>query len=67
MHKLLLNPVFDHYPELPVVEKDGVEFTILVGEFLNTTSPVSVYTRAVRSGLKRNRKHQNPFNTQSKL
>ena len=42
--KINMAPQFDHYPELPVVEKDGVEFTILVGEFLNTTSPVKVHT-----------------------
>lgn len=42
--QIAVEPRFDHYPELPVVEKDGVEFTVLVGEFLNTTSPVSVYT-----------------------
>jgi len=42
--QIAVEPRFDHYPELPVVEKDGVAFTILVGEFLNTTSPVSVYT-----------------------
>ena len=41
--KINMAPQFDHYPELPVVEKDGVEFTILVGEFLNTTSPVKVH------------------------
>ena len=35
---------FDHYPELPVVDKDGIEYTVLVGEFLNTTSPVQVHT-----------------------
>ena len=42
--QIAVEPRFDHYPELPVVEKDGVEFTVLVGAFLNTTSPVSVYT-----------------------
>lgn len=42
--KINMAPQFDHYPELPVVEKDGVEFTILVGDFLNTTSPVKVHT-----------------------
>lgn len=42
--KINMAPQFDHYSELPVVEKDGVEFTILVGEFLNTTSPVKVHT-----------------------
>ncbi len=42
--QIAVEPRFDHYPELPVVENDGVEFTVLVGEFLNTTSPVRVYT-----------------------
>lgn len=42
--KLNIDPKFDHYPELPVVQKDGIEYTILVGEFLNTTSPVQVHT-----------------------
>ncbi len=37
-------PQFDHYPELPVVEQDNIEFTILVGEYLNKTSPVKVHT-----------------------
>ncbi|MDM1311795.1 pirin family protein [Acinetobacter indicus] len=35
---------FDHYPELPVVSRDGVEFTVLVGEFLETRSPVEVHS-----------------------
>ena len=43
-HKLNMEPRFDHYPELPVVEKEGLEYTILVGDFLNTTSPVEVHT-----------------------
>ncbi len=42
--KLNIDPRFDHYPELPVVQKDGIEYTVLVGEFLNTISPVQVYT-----------------------
>lgn len=42
--KLNMEPRFDYYPELPVVEKDGIEYTVLVGEFLNTTSPVEVHT-----------------------
>ena len=42
--KLNIDPRFDHYPELPVVEKDGIEYTVLVGEFLGKTSPVEVYT-----------------------
>lgn len=42
--KLKIDPRFDHYPELPVVEKEGIEYTVLVGEFLGKTSPVEVYT-----------------------
>lgn len=42
--KINIAPRFDHYPELPVVEKDQVEFTVLVGEFLQTKSPVLVHT-----------------------
>ncbi|MFW2074964.1 pirin family protein [Acinetobacter gerneri] len=37
-------PQFDHYPELPVVEQDQIEFTVLVGEFMKTQSPVKVHT-----------------------
>ncbi|MDM1772367.1 MULTISPECIES: pirin family protein [Acinetobacter] len=37
-------PRFDHYPELPVVSRDGIEFTVLVGEFLETRSPVEVHS-----------------------
>jgi redox-sensitive bicupin YhaK (pirin superfamily) len=29
-----MEPKFEHYPELPVVSKDQVEFTVLVGDFL---------------------------------
>ena len=43
-NKINMAPCFDHYPELPVVEKDQVEFTVLVGEFLKTKSPVAVHT-----------------------
>ena len=42
--KLNMEPRFDHYPELPVVQKEGIEYTVLVGEFLETTSPVEVHT-----------------------
>lgn len=40
-------PQFDHYPELPIVEQDHIEFTVLVGEFMNTKSPVKVHTELV--------------------
>lgn len=42
--KLNMAPQFDHYPELPVVTREGVEFTVLVGEYLNTISPVKVHS-----------------------
>ena len=42
--KLQIDPAFNHYPELPVIHQSGIEFTVLVGEYLNITSPVQVYT-----------------------
>lgn len=42
--KLTIDPAFNHYPELPVIHQSGIEFTVLVGEYLNTVSPVAVYT-----------------------
>ena len=42
--KLHMAPQFDHYPELPVVQQDGIAHTVLVGEFLQTTSPVQIHT-----------------------
>ena len=42
--KINMAPQFDHYPELPVVSRDGIDFTVLVGEFLATRSPVQVHS-----------------------
>jgi redox-sensitive bicupin YhaK (pirin superfamily) len=42
--KINMAPQFDHYPVLPIVEKDNIEFTVLVGEFMDTVSPVQVHT-----------------------
>ncbi|OTG80164.1 quercetin 2,3-dioxygenase [Acinetobacter sp. ANC 5054] len=42
--KINMAPRFDHYPELPVLSQDGIEFTVLVGEFLATRSPVQVHS-----------------------
>lgn len=39
-----MEPHFEHYPELPTVEKEGALITVLVGDFLEKTSPVTVYT-----------------------
>lgn len=43
--KINMAPQFDHYPVLPIVEKDNIEFTVLVGEFMDTVSPVQVHTK----------------------
>ncbi|WP_336930953.1 pirin family protein [Acinetobacter tandoii] len=45
-------PRFDHYPELPTLEQDQVEFTVLVGEFLNVVSPVKVHTELLGVDMK---------------
>ena len=37
-------PAFEHYPELPVVEREGFRVTVLTGEALGERSPVRVYT-----------------------
>lgn len=42
--KINMAPAFDHYPELPVVSEQGIDFTVLVGEYLKTTSPVKVHS-----------------------
>ena len=42
--KINMAPAFDHYPELPVVKEQGIQCTVLVGEFLDTLSPVKVHT-----------------------
>ncbi|WP_180058903.1 pirin family protein [Acinetobacter sp. YH12227] len=52
--KINMAPQFDHYPELPVVSQDGIEFTVLVGEFLTTKSPVQVHTELLGVDLQAN-------------
>lgn len=37
-------PAFQHYPELPVIERDGLVIALLVGEALGRRSPVQVFT-----------------------
>lgn len=49
--KINMAPAFDHYPELPVVQQQGVDFTVLVGEFLKTTSPVKVHSELLAVDL----------------
>ncbi len=42
--KINIAPRFEHYPELPAVSRDGIDFTVLVGEFLSAKSPVAVHS-----------------------
>ena len=39
-----MEPGFEHHPEMPTVEKEGALVTVLVGDFLGKTSPVTVHT-----------------------
>lgn len=41
------SPAFTHYATLPVVQQNKIIYTILVGTFLEKTSPVTVYTPLV--------------------
>jgi redox-sensitive bicupin YhaK (pirin superfamily) len=34
-----VEPMFDHYPELPVIEQDGLRLTLIVGDWLGRQSP----------------------------
>lgn len=40
-------PSFQHYPELPVIERDDLTITVLVGAALGVRSPVQVYSPLV--------------------
>lgn len=37
-------PAFEHYPDLPRLEKNGATITLLVGELFDQHSPVKVYS-----------------------
>jgi len=41
------DPAFDHHPELPVLQRDGVTITLLAGEALGERSPAKIYTPLV--------------------
>lgn len=51
-------PAFQHYPELPLIERDGVTITLLVGEVLGERSPVQVFTPLVGLDLATRREAQ---------
>src|SRR5690554_2833639 len=42
--KRFIEPAFEHHAELPRFERQGADITLLVGELLNHTSPVKVYS-----------------------
>jgi redox-sensitive bicupin YhaK (pirin superfamily) len=42
-----MGPVFDHYPALPTVERDGVSITVFAGEALGERSPAAVHSPLV--------------------
>lgn len=44
-------PGFDHYPELPQSQSDGLHITVFAGEMLGLKSPARVHTRLVGADL----------------
>lgn len=49
--KANIAPRFDHYPELPVSHSDGVQITVLVGEFQGVEAPTLHYSPIVGAEL----------------
>jgi hypothetical protein len=45
------DPAFEHYPELPVVNRDGFQVTLLVGAWLGLQSPVRVHSPLLGADL----------------
>lgn len=45
------DPAFEHYPELPGVNRDGIQVTLLVGEWLGLQSPVRVHSPLLGADL----------------
>ncbi|MCH9826242.1 MAG: pirin family protein [Gammaproteobacteria bacterium] len=42
-----IEAAFDHYPSLPVIERDGLRISVLVGEMLGEVSPARLYSPAL--------------------
>ncbi|MDC8783856.1 pirin family protein [Roseateles koreensis] len=40
-------PAFEHYPTLPIIEREGLTITVLVGNALGASSPVEVFSPLV--------------------
>lgn len=47
-----IEPAFDHYPELPKIERDGVRMMVLAGELEGVRAPTKVYTPLVALDLR---------------
>lgn len=45
------DPEFRHYPDIPVLTRDGFRVSVLVGDFLGARSPVRVYTPLLGADL----------------
>ncbi|MGH8049126.1 MAG: pirin family protein, partial [Arenimonas sp.] len=45
-------PDFKHYPDLPIIERDGFRMTLLLGNAFGATSPAKVYTPMIGMDLK---------------
>jgi hypothetical protein len=41
------DPAFEHYPELPIIERGGFRITVLAGTFFGERSPARVYSPMV--------------------
>ena len=44
-------PMFQHCPELPRIQRDGFDITLLVGEWLGATSPATVFSPLLGADL----------------
>lgn len=47
-------PMFQHCPELPRIERDGFDITLLVGDWLGASSPATVFSPLLGADLRAN-------------
>jgi redox-sensitive bicupin YhaK (pirin superfamily) len=45
-------PMFQHCPDLPRIQRDGFDITLLVGEWLEATSPAQVFSQLLGADLR---------------
>jgi redox-sensitive bicupin YhaK (pirin superfamily) len=46
-----IEPAFDHYPTLPIIDHHGLRVTLLAGEWLGESAPTRVYTPLIGADL----------------